>query len=528
MKNVFIHISQLLLIVVFAFANNLYANNIRLRGVVVDSVNSPLQGATVMLLRGDDAKLDSYCVTNRVGEFNLRTTSKGELKLQITYIGYGSFVKPIQILETDTEINLNRIVLQSVTHNLEGVLVSKVIPIRMNRDTVEYSSAAFKTPPNANVEELLKKLPGIEVDKDGSIKAYGEDVKNIFVEGKQFFEGDPKIATRNLSADIVNKVQVFDKKSDFTEFTGVEDGEMSKAINLKLKDGKNRGLFGNVKVEGAAELQYNAGFNLNRFTDKIQLSSIGNTNNLNQQAFTIEDYLKFSGALDDAMSGELQSLRIPKNLFQNKGLTQSSIFGTNFNYDVSTKTTIRSNYYFTYSDNVTDEVVNSNSHIDDFSFSTESNAKTRSELMTQNAKIKIKHRINKNQELVYLSTFNFTDNENKHSINSNLFESNDFLKRNSIGSTETDFKTIRWNNSLKYRFRFTKPGRYFSTGVKANLLNDANNSEVENVSTYYHQDQTSNNNVLSQLQSSDLDNYSFNLSADYIEPLGDGYYLKFQ
>src|SRR5436305_10186645 len=144
-------------------------------------------------------------------------------------------------------------------------VVQEAAPVTLESDTVEYNAGSFKTKPNAVVEDLLKKLPGVQVDKDGKIKANGEEVKKVLVDGKQFFGNDPKTATKNLPADVVDKVQVFDKKSDQSQFTGFDDGNSEKTINLSLKPEKKNGAFGKIAAGAGNNERYQGNFNLNQF-----------------------------------------------------------------------------------------------------------------------------------------------------------------------------------------------------------------------------------------------------------------------
>ena len=290
--------------------------------------------------------MKGFATTDEAGRFRVQATTENTYTLQITYIGYGTFERNLELTAQATDIDYGKIILNPNSYNLAGVTVTDAfVPIIIKNDTIEYNAAAFKTKPNAVVEDLLRKLPGVEVDQDGTIRAQGEEVQNILVDGKAFFDDDPKIASRNLPADIVDKVQLFDKASDFAEFTGIDDGNDEKTINLAIKEGKNKGLFGTVVGAYGADQRGKAAFNVNRFNEKMQLSAIGNANNINEQAFSITDYLDFMGGVEDLMNGELDLNLLPSNLLDNSGVTDLASGGLNFNYDFSKKFTLRSNYF---------------------------------------------------------------------------------------------------------------------------------------------------------------------------------------
>src|SRR6478735_2834748 len=190
-----------------------------------------------------------------------------------------------------------------VLHSGDVSVTARRPPVTINNDTVEFNTENFKTQPNAVVEDLLKKLPGVTIDNDGTVRVNGQKINRVLVNGKEFFTGDPKMATKNLDADAVDKVQVFDKKTDRAEFTGVDDGQSEKTINLKLKKDRNHAVFGKVAGAGGTEKKYDAQTNINKFNGDQQFSLIGMANNVNRQGFSISDILNFTGELSRGMRG---------------------------------------------------------------------------------------------------------------------------------------------------------------------------------------------------------------------------------
>ena len=226
------------------FSINTNAQKISLSGIVTDSTGVGLPAATIALMQAQDSVLISFGITDDEGNFELKKVSKGGFLLQVSYIGYENHWQNISVNENSENIKLGKIILTPASKILNEVeVIAEHVPLQFKNDTLEYNANAFKTQPGSVVEDLLKKLPGVEVERDGTIKAQGETVQNVLVDGKEFFGDDPKIATKNLPADAVDKVQVFDKKSERAEFTGIEDGRDSKAINLELKDGKKERVF---------------------------------------------------------------------------------------------------------------------------------------------------------------------------------------------------------------------------------------------------------------------------------------------
>ena len=223
-------------------------------GQVTDTLSSPLPSSTIMLLNPKDSSLVNFGVSDAKGAFEIKNVNKGEYLLKVTFVGYLPYSKRISTPATGSVLEAGRIKMQTLTKELESVVVmGEKAPVTVKRDTIEFNAGSFKTKANANVEDLLKKLPGVEVETDGTVRAQGEQVQRVTVDGREFFGRDPKLATRNLPADAVEKVQVFDKKSDQALFTGIDDGQKEKTINLELKEEKRNGAFGTLMAGAGTE-----------------------------------------------------------------------------------------------------------------------------------------------------------------------------------------------------------------------------------------------------------------------------------
>ncbi len=323
-----------------------------LSGKIVDEKGIALTGATVVLLDTPDSTMNAFAISDEKGEFTLEDISEGLYILQISFVSYNNISQEVDLVITEKSLDLGEISMTPSTEILKEVTIkAEHIPMGISGDTINYNTAAFKTKPGASVEDLLKKLPGIEVERDGSIKAQGEDVNKVLVDGKEFFGNDPKIATQNLEAEAVDKVQVFDKQSEIAEFTGVDDGQEEKAINLQLKEDYKNGGFGKLEAHGGTEDRYNSRLNYNRFSPSMQASIIASDNNINQQSFTLNDYISFMGGLSQAMSSNNGVINFGEQFSGGgrspQGLNRNSAVGLNFNYDLSSKAQWTSNYFYT-------------------------------------------------------------------------------------------------------------------------------------------------------------------------------------
>jgi len=282
-----------------------------LTGTVSNEQGEALGYATVAMLNPTDSILNYFGVTDNKGTFRIRNIKEGDYLLQYSFVGMETLYKNISIPAPEGE-DLGT---QAMAPNaLEEVsIIEDYIPITFKSDTVEFNPNAYNTKSHAVVEDLLKKMPGIEVDEAGNMKALGEDVVNVRVDGKEFFGKDPKVATKNLPADAIKKVQVYDKKSDESEFTGVDDGVRERTINLMLNEDHKKGYFGNVETGIGTDTRYSADGKIYRFSEKLQSALLGMANNINEFGYT-GNHGKEWGA---SVEGENQSMAGGLNLSYN-------------------------------------------------------------------------------------------------------------------------------------------------------------------------------------------------------------------
>jgi len=508
---------------------SLTGQSVAIQGVVLDSLDEPLVGASVILKHETDDKLEAFSSTDRMGAFRLTSKNYGDFIVQITYIGYGNFERRLTLKDGESLLDFGNIVLSQSAYQLEGITIEEAfIPIIIKKDTIEYNAAAFKTRPNATVEDLLKKLPGIDVEKDGTIKAQGEEVETILVDGKEFFDDDPKIASRNIPADVIDKVQLFDRQSEFSEFTGIDDGNESKAINLAIKDGKNKGLFGNVKAAYGTENRYRGSTNLNRFNENMQLSLIGNVNNINEQAFSLMDYLKFTGGLDELMGGEgFDFSQIPTNMLDNAGNNDLYSGGLNFNYDFGEKTEWRSNYFYNRSRNTT--AVNStvDNILSDGSYRNLGAGIHNKTLTNHRFKLKLKYQFDKTQDFITNFTGGFSNSNSRQSGHSEARLNSNLLINEANNDWRSELQQGDWKMDMIYRKKFKKMGRFLTSNVGLNGGQQSSDEWIDNHTIFYENTMVSANDSISQLQNNSSADFGYTTAINYVEPLGKANYLNF-
>lgn len=271
----------LLLIPVLLFCFSAIAQHASVKGVVIDTINKQnLTYAAIALLNAKDSTLEKFARSNEKGEFELKGLTTGNYILMVAFPEYADYTESITLTDTSA-INTGAIKLILKANLLKEVIVKQQLgSIRIKGDTTEFIADSFKVQANANVEDLLKKIPGIQVDKNGKITAEGQTVKHVLVEGEEFFGDDPTLVTQNLRADMVGSIQVYDKKSDQAAFTGIDDGKREKTINLKLKDGKKNGYFGKVNLAGGTDGYYDNQVMANIFKNKMKFAAYGILSNI--------------------------------------------------------------------------------------------------------------------------------------------------------------------------------------------------------------------------------------------------------
>ncbi len=270
-----------------------------LKGKIVDSVGKQsLKDASVEILKATDSSKILLGLAAQDGSFGIRNIPFGNYIVRISFSSYATQYKKIKISKANQELNIGTVYLAAIADRLPDVVVTQS-SVQIKKDTVEFVASQFKTKPNALAEDLLKKIPGIDVDKNGGIKSQGETVQRVLVNGKRFFGDDPKMATKNLPPDVIDKIQVFDDLSDQSKFTGFDDGNRVKTINITTKKNTSKGYFGKVVggigTDADNTSKYDASINIHRFDGNSQLSVLGQANDINKQNFTQQDILGGGG-----------------------------------------------------------------------------------------------------------------------------------------------------------------------------------------------------------------------------------------
>lgn len=511
------------------------AQKFSLKGQVTDTVSSPMPSATVMLLNPKDSSLVNFGVSDTKGFFEIKNVSKGVYDVKITFLGYRTFVKRVTADGAMPVVEVGKIKLEPQSKQLDELVIQgERAPVTVKRDTIEFNASSFKTKANANVEDLLKKLPGVEVETDGTVRAQGEQVQKVLVDGREFFGRDPKLATRNLPADAVDKVQVFDKKSDQAEFTGVEDGQREKTINLELKEDKRNGMFGNAMAGLGTEGRYQARANLNRFGKGQQLSFLGMGNNINEQGFSVSDFMNFTGGSQQMASGgggrmtiqigSDNSSGVPLNFGgRQNGIMTNYAGGVNFNKDLSKKTQLTSSYFYNHLDQELIKLIDRTNYVppDSSYFYNEKSSQLSG---SDNHKINftIDHKIDSANSLKWTNSITYSQYDMTSLTNGKTTTADSTVQNQSIRNNFTDQTSVNLTSSLLWRHRFSKKGRSLSTNVTVGYSDTKSDGTLKSTNQFESQPEVN----ISQTNEQSTINTSYGATVSYTEPLGGRKYLE--
>ncbi len=330
--------NRLLCFIVLFLSTSVFAQRVQITGTVNDTINKQkLEHASILLLHKKDSVLYQFTRSDAAGNFTFSKADTGKYIMLITQNNYADYVDTITVKDS-SNINLGNIAITLKANILKEVVVrQQIAAMRMKGDTLEFVADSFKVRQGATVEDMLKTLPGIQVDKDGKITAQGEKVQKVLVDGEEFFGDDPTLATRNLQADAIDKVQVFDKKSDQATFTGIDDGEKNKTINLKLKEDKKKGYFGKLDLASDFKNRWNNSAMINNFKAKTKLSAYGIISNTGKTGLDWGEQDKYggssSGTYDEESGGYYWTSGdddLASGSYYGEGLPKSWSGGVNF------------------------------------------------------------------------------------------------------------------------------------------------------------------------------------------------------
>ncbi|MDB4292543.1 carboxypeptidase-like regulatory domain-containing protein [Maribacter sp.] len=284
------------------------AQKVTLEGQVNDTLNNPLELANVIAINKNTQAMASYGITDATGAFRLVLKKDSLYTLRVSYLGFETWEADFLAEMSETK----NVSLQPSLNQLDGVEVVEDFPVSISGDTITYKADAFTSGKEKKLENILEQLPGFQIDDEGQIKVQGKEISKVLVEGKEFFDGDSKMATKNIPANAVDKVQVLRNFNEIGPLSGVNDSG-ALALNIKLKEGKKNMWFGDVSAGGGPQERYTLHPNFFYYSPKVSVNMIGDLNNIGEQAFTLQDYFRFNGGLSSLMGRSGSSLDLSRD-----------------------------------------------------------------------------------------------------------------------------------------------------------------------------------------------------------------------
>jgi hypothetical protein len=467
---------------------------VTIRGILQDTSGVEVVTATVMLLNPSDSTLVNFTASDGSGSFRFNNVRNTSYLLKVSHVAH----MPIQIylnVSESTDVDMGSIQLTPFSQVLMQVVVREAqAPIRISGDTIEYDVSSFKVPPGSTVEDLLRRLPGIEVDAGGNISAQGRSVRRVLVDGKTFFGDDPQTVTQNLGSDAIRRVQVFDERSEQSRLTGVPDATRDRAMNLELKEEFKKGSFGKVTAAAGTQERWAGRGNFNRFDETRQLSFIGYTNNINQSGVNWDDYREFRGQTafshDNGDFGfqSGQGFRfifdVPISRDSDRGYSNNAGAGTNFNHHKD-NVQLNVNYFYSQSTLFLEQQSLRRTFLPDSSYYTRDTLDMTDFRGNHSFATRYENQIDSNRTLIARVNFNITPSQSenirlRHFSSENQIPVNSLLTDNSAGDL-----SMRLSSLAIYGRRFEKPGRAYAVSAAYNLNRSVGDDDLFSLNRFF-------------------------------------------
>ena len=500
-------------------------------GYIQDKKTSELIAfGTVAIINAADSSIAGGGSSDEKGNFKFESLPFGNYYLKISFIGYQDFkTENFSLIPTNPNKNFGSIKLKASVTALKTVTVEeKATRIEQKGDTIGYNANAYKTNPDATAEDLVTKMPGI-TSSNGTITAHGEQVKQILVDGKPFFGDDPNMVLKNLPADVIDKIQVYDKLSDQAQFTGFDDGQSNKTINIVTKAGKNNGNFGKVYAGYGTDDRYIVGGNLNLFEGDRRISILGLSNNINQQNFSTQDLLGATGGSGGGGRGGRQggggggsgggNSSINNFLVgPQSGISTTQALGLNYSDKWGKDIKVTGSYFFNQTDNkntttLTRDYITSK---DSGLFYNEAD-NARNNNFNHRFNFRFEYKIDSMNSLIITPKLNLQENTATSTVLGTNIRSDATSPESKTNNTNYAYNAgYTFSNNILLQHKFAKRGRTISSGVETDLNNKSGNSSLYSLSNYYYLNDSS---LTDQHTTQYTKGYTVSANLTYTEPI---------
>lgn len=514
----------LLMLLMILFSPMAFAqqSGVNVTGSVVEQgSDTPIEQATVRLLNVKDSAMVRGVVSARNGSFTLKNVKKGSYLLHITFIGYDPLYQPLQITGKKNPVNVGKLELSDGAIELgEAVVIGKAPEVTVRNDTVEYNADSYKVTEGSVLEDLLKKMPGVEVDSEGKITVDGKEVKKVMVDGKEFFSDDPKVASKNLPAKMIDKLQVLDKKSDMAQMTGFDDGEEETVINLTVKPGMKQGWFGNAYGGYGSKDRYEGNAMVNRFVNNDQITFMGGANNTNNMGFSDLASTMFSGM---GGGGGRRG-----GFGAGSGITSSGNAGLNFSKEFKPdKLTLGGNTRYSHSDNdARSKSDRQNILPGDSSSYDNSEAMSRTKSDNFGVDFRLEWKPDTMTQLIFRPSFSFSHSMNDNFSDATTLDNERDTVNTNKSSNYSESNGYNLNASIDFSRKLNNKGRVFSatlSGGNSDSYSDGmNRSDI----VYFNQTDALKNSIIDQRSRYDNKGFNYRAYVSWVEPIGHNNFIQ--
>ncbi|WP_128548327.1 TonB-dependent receptor [Larkinella soli] len=518
-----------------------FAQTNQLRGTITDERSRPLVGVNVMLINQKDSTDRLGTVTDTAGVFQFSNLPVQPYQLRASYIGFNDYTRTVMVLGEGLDLGLIRLV-EGARQLKEVKVVGKLPTAEQKGDTLQFNANAFKVNRDAQAEDLLKKMPGVDVS-GGAVKVQGENVQEILVDGKPFFGDDPAIALKNLPAEVISRIEVFDRLSDQAQFTGVNDGNTVKTINIVTRPDRQNGQFGKVYGGVGTQGTYAAGGSVNLFNKDRRISVIGQSNNINQQNFSSQDLLGVLGSSGQRPGGGGQGGRggggrrggggsggpggggggnVSDNFLvgQQNGINTTNSLGINYSDTWGSKLTVRGSYFFNNSQNRNEQsLLRQYYATGDSTQSYRENSFTNNQNFNHRLNFRFDYRINSNNSILITPRLSWQQNRSTSVTDSRTLLDSTLLNT-SDNTYSSNNRGYNFDNNILFRHRFAKRGRTLSLNLGTTLTNRLGNNSLLSQNGYFNGDTTTQ--LLNQQTRNENRGYQLSGNVTYTEPVGKG------
>ena len=514
----------LLMLLMILFSPMAFAqqSGVNVTGSVVEQgSDTPIEQATVRLLNVKDSAMVRGVVSARNGSFTLKNVKKGSYLLHITFIGYDPLYQPLQITGKKNPVNVGKLELSDGAIELgEAVVIGKAPEVTVRNDTVEYNADSYKVTEGSVLEDLLKKMPGVEVDSEGKITVNGKEVKKVMVDGKEFFSDDPKVASKNLPAKMIDKLQVLDKKSDMAQMTGFDDGEEETVINLTVKPGMKQGWFGNAYGGYGSKDRYEGNAMVNRFVNNDQITFMGGANNTNNMGFSDLASTMFSGM---GGGGGRRG-----GFGAGSGITSSGNAGLNFSKEFKPdKLTLGGNTRYSHSDNdARSKSDRQNILPGDSSSYDNSEAMSRTNSDNFGVDFRLEWKPDTMTQLIFRPSFSLSHSMNDNFSDATTLDNERDTVNTNKSSNYSESNGYNLNASIDFSRKLNNKGRVFSatlSGGNSDSYSDGmNRSDI----VYFNQTDALKNSIIDQRSRYDNKGFNYRAYVSWVEPIGHNNFIQ--